>query len=232
MNKAKRFLFLSLILTVLFSMGSVARANEKIISQSIEALHELSKIPERDVFFYLLEKAEAIAIFPKVVRLGLGLGAQYGEGLVYRKEFKKNNWYGPAFYKIYGVSFGPQAGIQSTSLILLIMNQEGMDVFYNDGLTLGGNASVAAGPIGRSFSAEVDLNLDSSIYSYSQSRGLYIGLSVQGAQIKQNHQANRQLYQESVDPEEILTSKISSNPTSLSLLKMIKDLIRKNSNND
>lgn len=78
-----------------------------------------------------------------------------------------------------------------------------MEIFYNDGLTLGGNVSVAAGPIGRSFSAEVDLNLDSSIYSYSQSRGLYIGLSVQGAQVKQNRQANRQLYKESIDPEEI-----------------------------
>jgi len=229
MNKTKRFLLLSLILTVSFSLNPIANANDEIIEQSIKALYDLSKIPERDVFFYLLENAEAIAIFPKVVRLGLGLGAQYGDGLVYRKEFNKNDWYGPAFYKIYGVSFGPQAGIQSTSLILLIMNQEGMEIFYNDGLTLGGNASIAAGPIGRSFSAEVDLNLDSSIYSYSQSRGLYIGLSVQGAQIKQNHQANRQLYKESIDPEEILMSKISSNPTSLRLIQMIKDLIRKNS---
>lgn len=228
MNNTKRLLLLSFILIVFFSLRPVVSANEEIIRQSINALHDLSKIPERDVFFYLLEKAEAIAIFPKVVRLGLGLGAQYGDGLVYRKEFNKNNWYGPAFYKIYGVSFGPQVGIQSTSLILLIMNQKGMDIFYNDGLTLGGNVSVAAGPIGRSFSAEVDLNLDSSIYSYSQSRGLYIGLSVQGAQIKQNHQANRQLYQKSVDPEEILTSKVSSNPESLRLLQMLQDLIRKN----
>jgi lipid-binding SYLF domain-containing protein len=232
MNKTKKFLLLSLILTVLFSLGPIARANDEIINHSIEALHDLSKIPERDVFFYLLEKAEAIAIFPKVVRLGLGLGAQYGDGLVYRKEFNKNNWYGPAFYKIYGVSFGPQVGIQSTSLILLIMNQDGMEIFYNDGLTLGGNVSVTAGPIGRSFSAEVDLNLDSSIYSYSQSRGLYIGLSVQGAQVKQNRQANRQLYKESIDPEEILMSKVSSNPASLRLLQMIKDLITKNSVDD
>ena len=229
MKKAKRFLFLGLILVILFSISPLTSANDQIINQSIEALRDLSKIPERDVFFYLLEKAEAIAIFPKVVRLGLGLGAQYGEGLVYRKEFNKNIWYGPAFYKIYGVSFGPQAGIQSTSLILLIMDQEGMNVFYSDGLTLGGNVSVAAGPIGRSFSAEVDLNLDSSIYSYSQSRGLFIGLSVQGAQIKQNHQANRQFYKESIKPEEILTSKIASNLSSLRLQQMLKDLIRKNS---
>lgn len=229
MNNSKRLLLLIFILIVLFSLKPVVSANEEIIRQSIDALHDLSKIPERDVFFYLLEKAEAIAIFPKVVRLGLGLGAQYGDGLVYRKELNKDNWYGPAFYKIYGVSYGPQVGIQSTSLILLIMNQKGMDIFYNDGLTLGGNVSVAAGPIGRSFSAEVDLNLDSSIYSYSKSRGLYIGLSVQGAQIKQNHQANRQLYQKSVNPEEILTSKISSNPVSLRLLQMLQDLIRKNS---
>jgi len=138
MNKTKRFLLLSLILTVLFSLNPIADANDEIIEQSIEALYDLSKIPERDVFFYLLENAEAIAIFPKVVRLGLGLGAQYGDGLVYRKEFNKNDWYGPAFYKIYGVSFGPQAGIQSTSLILLIMNQEGMEIWEETQVLLRG----------------------------------------------------------------------------------------------
>jgi len=224
----KKIPIISILIGILLITSAAAQANnEEIINQSIEALYDLSKVADNDVFFYLLERAEAIAVFPKVVRLGIGLGAQFGEGIVYRKELGKNTWYGPAFYKIYGVSFGPQAGIQSTSLVLLIMNQEGMSVFYGDGLTLGGNIGVAAGPIGRSFSAEVDIGLKSSIYSYSQSRGLYIGLSVQGAQIKQNHQANRQLYGQKIDSEEILTTKISSNPSSLRLQQFLKDLIRK-----
>jgi lipid-binding SYLF domain-containing protein len=224
----KKILIISILIGILLITSASALANnEEIIDQSIEAIYDLSKVADNDVFLYLLERAEAIAIFPKVVRLGIGLGAQFGEGIVYRKELGKNTWYGPAFYKIYGVSFGPQAGIQSTSLVLLIMNQEGMSVFYRDGLTLGRNISVTAGPIGRSFSAEVDIGLKSSIYSYSQSRGLYIGLSVQGAQIKQNHQANRQLYGQKTDSEEILTTKISSNPSSLRLQQFLKDLISK-----
>lgn len=231
MKRVKRVFFIWIIIGILFLIGNVALADDEIMNQSIEALYDLSKVADNDVFFYLLERAEAIAIFPKVIRLGFGLGAQFGEGIVYRKELDKNIWYGPAFYKIYGLSFGPQAGIQSTSLILLVMNQDGMKVFYGDGLTLGGNISVTAGPIGRSFSAEVDIGLESSIYSYSQSRGLYIGLSVQGAQIKQNRQANRQFYEKKIDPEAILSSKISSNPSSLRLQQYLKDLIRKNSVN-
>lgn len=232
MKRTQKWVYFCFIVVLLLSLSQFALASEELIDQSIDTLYDLSKIADKDVFFYFLGKAEAIAIFPKVVRLGIGLGAQYGDGVVYRKGVGQNVWYGPAFFRIYGVSFGPQVGIQSTKLVLLIMNQEGMKVFYEDGLTLGGNVSVAAGPIGRSFSADVDIDLDSSIYSYSQSRGLYVGLSVQGAQIKQNREANHQFYRQKIDPEKILSSVISSNPSSLEFIQYLKELIQKNAMND
>ncbi|MCX6090927.1 MAG: lipid-binding SYLF domain-containing protein [Candidatus Atribacteria bacterium] len=125
------------------------------------------------------------------------------------------------------MSFGPQAGIQSVGLVLLIMNQQGLDIFYQNALTVGGNIGVSAGPIGRSFSAEIDIGLKSSIYSYSLSRGLYAGVSIQGAKLKQNRKASRNFYEKNTDPQEILSNTISQEPSSLRLKQFLEDLSRR-----
>ncbi|MEI6158002.1 MAG: lipid-binding SYLF domain-containing protein [Atribacterota bacterium] len=225
MNK---YLSMLVLVCVLFFSVWPAGADEiKTIDQSLEVLYDLSQVTDNDVFFYLFRRAQAIAVFPNVIRLGLGLGAQFGDGIVYRKELGENTWYGPAFYQIYGLSFGPQAGIQSVGLVLLIMNQQGLDIFYQNTLTVGGNIGVSAGPIGRSFSAEIDIGLKSSIYSYSLSRGLYAGVSIQGAKLKQNRKASRNFYEKNADPQEILSNTISQEPSSLRLKQFLEDLSRR-----
>ena len=114
-------------------------------------------------------------------------------------------WYGPSFITMKGVSYGLQFGVQSTALVLVINNDEGMEQFRgSQEFTLGGDIGIAAGPIGRQAGASTDVQLKSAIYSYSMSKGLFAGFSLEGAIIETDHEANRAYWQRTLSPEEIL----------------------------
>jgi lipid-binding SYLF domain-containing protein len=130
--------------------------------------------------------------------------------------------YGPAFVKIKSISFGPQIGVQSIALVLVIFNERGMEGFMEDNFTLGGTASIAAGPLGRSLSADTDYKFKASIYSYSISKGAYIGVSFQGSAIEEDSEANELFYGKSISNRSLLGNKITVNPAVLKLLLMIK----------
>ena len=160
----------------------------------------------------LLDKAEAVAVFPGVLKGGLIVGGRGGSGVISRRV--ANGWSAPAFFDLGGGSVGLQIGVASTDYVLLFMNEHAVDSLLSDKFELGGEGSAAAGPVGRSASASTDLKLNAQILSYSRSRGAFAGLELKGVVIKPDNDDNAQVY--GMTARDILTgaNKISMNQMS------------------
>ena len=167
-------------------------------------LESVANMPEgipRD----LLNKAECVAVVPGVKKIALGVGGRYGKGaVVCRKDGGRGPWGPPAMIEMGGPSVGLQIGGQSADFVFLIMNPKGIDHLLRSKFTLGADASVAAGPKGRNAEAATDLRMQAEILSYSRSRGLFAGVSLEGAVVKQDRNANEQVYGEPVDARDLL----------------------------
>lgn len=194
-------IILILVLLPAFVFG--ATAVERLTS-ALAIVKELSNIPDAGAFIELLRQSEGIAIYPYLIKIGLVIGGQYGEGVVFKRDVTSGRWFGPLFVKLSGLSLGAQIGIQNVGLVLVLMNEDAVKGFMSSNVTLGGNISIAAGPLGRSLSADTDYKLQSSIYSYSVSKGFFAGLSLQGSVIQVDDEINKQFYGSSVSASDIL----------------------------
>lgn len=155
----------------------------------------------------LLQKCEGIVIFPRTLNIAWGIGGQYGRGVALRHDRETGRWSPPAFYMLGGLTIGPQIGGQAIDVMLLVMNEKGLNSLLQSKCTLGGDAGIALGPAGRNATASTDLGLKAEIYSYSRAKGLYIGLSLKGAVVKPDKDANRMYYGADVAAREILLEK-------------------------
>ena len=221
----QRLIVVTLILLLVVFVSS-AEANERgLINKAIELIYDLSQAPDRAPFLELLKRAEGIAIFPEVRRVGMVIGGYSGEGIVLRRD--RGYWYGPAFFRLEGISLGPHFGVEVQGLVLLLMNRSGMEIFYQGGATtLSGSLGIAGGPIGRSFSLGVDTELQASIYSYSLSRGLFWGASLEGAKLVENERAAQRFYQKRISSREILTSYPVEETATRNLTRLLENLIK------
>jgi lipid-binding SYLF domain-containing protein len=153
----------------------------------------------------LMQKAECVAVMPGVKKAAFGIGARFGKGAILcRADRGRGEWGPPLMISIGGGSFGLQIGGQAVDLVLLVMNPRGIDGLLKSKLTLGADASVAAGPVGRNAEAATDLRLRAEILSYSRSRGVFAGVSLGGAVIKPDKDANWALYGEPIEPRKLL----------------------------
>ena len=153
----------------------------------------------------LIDRAECVAVLPSVKKFALGFGGRFGKGAVScRTEEGKGAWGPPLMISLGGGSFGLQIGGQAADLVFLVMNPKGIDYLIKSEFTLGADASVAAGPVGRTGEAGTDLRMRAEILSYSRTRGLFAGLSLEGAVVKQDKDGNRSVYGEDVNPRELL----------------------------
>ena len=196
-------------LSIFLSMPGVGMAMEK--KQSVETeskdvgkdaeralaaanvLLEITKTPEKGIPKELLDHADAIAVMPNVTKAAFGVGGRHGKGVVAQRR-ADGTWGPPAFIEITGGSLGPQIGVSVTDLILVFTNDDGLKGLFQDKLELGGDAGVAAGPVGRTAEAGTNLTFDSPIYSYSRSKGLFAGLALKGSVMSIDDSANRRLY--------------------------------------
>ena len=211
----------------LLLFGTMAFLNPlEILRDSIDVLNEMMGSPDAEAFAYLLKNAKGIAIFPSVYKVGLVFGVEYGEGFLLKRDEKTGEWFGPLFLKLAGGSWGYQVGIKSTSLLLVVMNEKGIEGFMKDNFTLGGDVSVSAGPLGRDISANVDYRLKASIYSYSLSKGFFLGLSLEGAYISIDEENNFSYYKVPLTAEEILTTRIEKKPELRKLIQLLEKLMR------
>src|SRR5512132_2078137 len=157
----------------------------KKLTEATAVYHELVSTPDRGVPKELLERCKCIAVLPGVLKAAVGYGARHGSGVMACRT--RSGWSAPAFVNISGGSVGLQLGAESTDLALFFMNDRGARSLVNGSrITLGGKASIAAGPFGRSGEAATNLELKSEIYSYARSKGLFAGISLEGARLAPN----------------------------------------------
>jgi len=166
-------------------------------------LKELTSAEDKTIPKELLENAEGIAVIPHVVKGAMGVGGRYGKGLV-SSRMEDGSWSPPAYVHLGGASFGVQIGVQSTDLVLVFMDEKGLEQLMEDKIEFGATASATAGPVGRHVEAGVNITLDSGIYSYSHSKGLFAGIALEGAVLTLDSGANTDVYGEKVEPENIL----------------------------
>lgn len=169
-----------------------------------DVLEELLDIPE-GIPQNLLDKAECVAVIPSAKKFALGVGGRYGKGaVVCRTNEERGPWGPPLMITIGGGSFGAQIGGQAADYIFLIMNPNGINHLLKNQFTLGADASVAAGPKGRATEAGTDIAMRAEILTYSRTRGLFAGISLEGAVIHQDKDGNVNLYGERVEPKDLL----------------------------
>ncbi|MCG8369060.1 MAG: lipid-binding SYLF domain-containing protein [Proteobacteria bacterium] len=203
----KRSLAAAALLAVAFSASAFAASREeKRVADAADVVDRLSRIPEKSIPPNLLSRAYAVAVIPDVVRAAFGLGARRGKGvLVVRQD--DDSWSNPAFVTLTGGSVGWQIGADSTDVILVFKTRNSVDGIANGKLTLGANASVAAGPIGRQGSVATDIQFEAEVYSYSRSRGLFAGVALEGAGVTMDRRANAAFYGSTgMTPEKIFVS--------------------------
>lgn len=203
-----------LLCALCLSLVSNAAAFDKsdAVKQSGKAstvFKEIMDAPDKAVPQNVLDKAVCIAVFPGVIKAGvLGLGGRGGRGVASCRT--KSGWSSPAFFDLKGGSLGPQIGIQSTDFVFLFMNDKGLNSLLKSKFEVGGDASVAAGPVGRQAGASTDLRLTAEILSYSRSKGLFAGLELKGAVITLDESDMEAVYGKGVSAESVLKGSKSS----------------------
>lgn len=172
-------------------------------SDAAKVFTEIMNVREKAIPKELLDKAEAIAVFPGVIKAAFIFGGKGGQGVISKRTPK--GWSAPAFFNISGGSFGAQIGATKTDYVLLIMNQDGLNGLLKDKFEIGGEVGVAAGPVGREAAASTNPRLDAGILSYSRSKGAFIGAALKGAVISPDNDLNEAVY-EGKKAKDVLTN--------------------------
>ena len=165
----------------------------KKITEAATVLSEIMSAPDKSIPSAVLEKATGIAVFPGLLKGGLGIGAQRGHGVLSVRS-KSGEWSNPAFLTVTGGSVGAQIGLQAIDLVLVINHQRGLEQLVKNQFKVGADAGVAAGPVGRDASASTDIQLRAQILSYSRARGLFAGVTLNGSTINSDRDANERFY--------------------------------------
>jgi SH3 domain-containing YSC84-like protein 1 len=182
------------------------------IREATTVLREIKNTPDVAVPKWVSEKAEAIAVFPSVKKGGLVVGGHFGRGILSAKSAKSGTWSSPAFLTLTGGSFGLQIGGEAIDLILVIMDRKGLEQLLKNQFKIGGDASVAAGPVGRDAEASTDIQMRAKILSYSRSRGLFAGVTLKGSTIRQDRDANERFYGRAYRSSEIALDRLGGAP--------------------
>lgn len=176
-----------------------------------EIIKSLTQTPDKGIPSHLLDRAQGIAVFPHVVKAAFGIGGRWGKGVLSARQ--GNTWGAPVFVDLTGGSFGFQIGGQATDLVLVFMSKRSVDSLLSSKLKLGADASVAAGPVGRTAEAGTDIALNAEVYSYSRSKGLFAGVALDGAVVDFDNSANRDVY--GAEGKEVLRSARKSSPVTM-----------------
>jgi lipid-binding SYLF domain-containing protein len=204
MFKHKNLLIAFVMLFVLASsMPAWASDYSERVTNATNVLTEVMQIPDKGIPDELMEHAVAVAVIPHMVKGALGLGGTYGKGLVSHRG-TDGKWSAPSFIEIGGGSVGLQLGVQATDVILVFTSDDGFKGLLDGKVKLGADAAVAAGPVGRKGEVATDVLLKSPVFSYSRSKGLFAGISLEGAVVSIDDSANKKVYGKAVTGKDIL----------------------------
>src|SRR5665213_1840687 len=193
------------------------------IDESATVLNEIHAAPDKDIPQELWDRATCVIVIPSVKKAAFIFGGEYGKGLMSCR--KAGVWSAPVFMQLQKGSWGLQIGAQSIDLVLLVNNERGMKKLLGNKVTLGAEASVAAGPVGRDARAATDAQMNSEILSYSRAQGLFAGINLSGGVLKADNDDNRELYGKKVSAADVLTGGIFTAPAAVQAF--MKALVRK-----
>lgn len=211
-------LFLVLLLAAMPLYASHSKQIERI-TNSTDVLKEILNIPEDTIPKSLLEKAECVVIVPSMKKAAMGIGGNYGRGVLLCRV--NTTWSDPVMVSMTGGSLGFQLGGTSTDIVLLIMNRKGVDKLLQSKVTLGADASAAAGPKGRTAVAATDAQMRAEILCYARSRGLFAGVSLAGSVLKPSSEDDEDLYAKVVDPKVLLKQEAAASSPAAPLIQLL-----------
>lgn len=209
-----------LLFTVLCLSQVFAETAANRVESAANVLNEIMSTPDKGIPEEILNSAKCVAVVPSLLKGGLGFGAEYGKGVATCRT--ADGWSAPAPFGIKGGSFGLQIGGQAVDLIMVIMNDEGMQNLLASKFKLGVDASAAAGPVGRHVEGETDWKMRAQVLTYSRARGLFAGVTLNGAAISQDKDSTRELYGRLVPFKTILTGAIQTPQGGESFVSAVK----------
>ena len=219
-----------LLLLFLAALTSFAKDDKTEVTQRLEnaadVLHEIMGIPEKGIPQDLLDKSHCIVIVPGMKKGAFIVGAKYGKGFMSCRR-GGTGWSAPGAVKIEGGSVGLQIGGSETDVVLLVMNEKGADRLLSTKFTLGAEGEVAAGPVGRSSTAQTDAGMRAEILSYSRSRGVFAGLSLSGATLRPDLDDNKAMYGKPLNNKEIVESRMAAPPAAAKLMEELNKYSRR-----
>lgn len=212
---------LAVVMSLVSAPALAGAAQNEEMRQVVDVFTDIQRLPEKSVPPALMKNAYAIAIIPAVVKVGFVIGGRYGKGVLSIRN-ASGSWSDPVFVSLTGGSVGWQIGAQSSDVVLVFKTRRSVDGVMNGKFTLGADAAVAAGPMGRNASAATDEKLQAEIFSYSRSRGLFAGIALDGAAIQIEHQDNEGYYQQpDITPGAIMAGKARNVPPSTERLRAL-----------
>jgi SH3 domain-containing YSC84-like protein 1 len=218
----KKFVLLSLIVSLCsFSFADEETKASERVQAAADVLNEIQRAPDKGIPQEVLGSAECVAVVPSMLKGGFIVGGKYGRGLASCRTPK--GWSAPAFFMVTGGSFGFQIGGQAVDLVMLIMNKDGMRHLLSSEFALGADASVAAGPVGRHAEGNTDWKMRAEVLTYSRARGLFAGVSLNGAVVKQDKDTTREFYGRMVPFRTSLTGEIDPPPAANAFLTSLAD---------
>ena len=185
-------------------------SSQKRITDSAEVLNDILTAKDKGIPEDLLQKAQCVGVVPNLKRAGFIVGAKYGKGVVVCRESGVSGWSAPSTVRIEGGSVGLQIGAGETDVVFIVMNQDGVNKLLRDKFTVGADASAMAGPVGRSTEARTDAMMHAEILAYSRSRGIFAGISLEGATLRPDRDDNRDLYGREITQREILQGHVKA----------------------
>jgi len=198
------------------------------LDASTDVLSDMMKADDKGIPQDLMNKADCVIIVPNMKKAGFIFGAKYGRGFATCRRADGRGWSAPAAIRIEGGSFGLQIGGTEQDAVLLVMNETGMKHLANSRFTLGGDATVAAGPVGRAATAQTDASMHAEMLSYSRARGIFAGIVLDGATLRPDDSANQELYGQKLNNKAILTGDVKTPPEAAKLEAMLdRDSLRK-----
>jgi SH3 domain-containing YSC84-like protein 1 len=218
---------MSIILSLAYC-GSAAAAAQSKEAERLESatfvVNEIMQTPDKTIPRELLDRAICVGVIPSELRFAFFFGGNYGRGALVCRHGGDGSWGAPSMFTLYGGNFGLQFGGKATDIVFIVMNTGGVRKLLQTGVKLGVDASAAAGPVGRTAEGATDIQMHAEILSYSRSRGLFAGLSLDGAVLKADHLANRRLYGRTYEPKQILIDGLATPPDAA---KPLDDILAK-----
>jgi SH3 domain-containing YSC84-like protein 1 len=192
---------------VLCAANAFADEVSERLQAAATVMDEIMAAPDKGIPGDVLDKADCVAIIPGMKKAGFIVGGRYGKGMVSCRNKAQTAWEAPVMLALEGGSVGLQIGASSTDVVLLVMERSGIDSLMKDKVTLGGDASVAGGPVGRSATAQTDAMMKAKILSYSRSQGVFAGLELAGSTLRPDKDDNKALYGKAIEAKDILNGK-------------------------